>query len=188
MEWLLKTVDHVISVLIAHRLSALWPQFRGRLRYLPKRQAHYSDIRSRIERMPLSVTKGKTSSLVLPTFVDVDTSPVSFDSFIHTGRLERTTGGGHLSDPSTFIRDRRTVVFLATAGSGKTTFIRRQLLTYIDGAPDSRFFVQGAKLIPIYVQMKLLDNSKANPILTYIRSDFRLFAGPAGFVRLLLEC
>jgi hypothetical protein len=151
------------------------------------RRHHYDDVRSRVDRMPFRIrAQGRAASLIRSTFVDIDISPSNLPTFLKTGRLVPLPSAVHDADHQNYIvRDRRTLIVLASAGSGKTTFIRRHLLAYVDGTFDSRFFVEGSHFVPIYIQMKLLDNTAPYPIFRYICKEFRLFGGRRGLRRLL---
>jgi hypothetical protein len=89
---------------------------------------------------------------------------------------------------SSLLRGNNRAIFLGNAGIGKTTFLSRLTLSLTDAADAAtrtQFFHAGMKLFPIFVPLKVLDNSAPHPIFTYISTSYSYFRGPRGLRRML---
>lgn len=77
------------------------------------------------------------------------------------------------------------LLFLGSAGIGKTTFQRRTILTIINNKSDSKFLYGKEKPIPLYIPLKAIDNSDQFPIYRYIVNNNPLFANRFGLDRFI---
>lgn len=112
---------------------------------------------------------------VLRDFVATEMRPLNL-SALSPASCDSTTS------VSQRLRDRRHVLFLGQAGTGKTTFFRHTILALCE-AKKLPYFYDKEDLVPVYVPLKLVDNTEPSPILKHILLSYRLFGGKAGPAR-----
>lgn len=74
-------------------------------------------------------------------------------------------------------------LFLGNAGIGKTTFLSRITLSLTDKEDTEirrTFFAKELSVVPVFVPLKVLENSDPHPIFSYIFTHYRFFNGPKG--------
>lgn len=83
------------------------------------------------------------------------------------------------------LRVKRRVIFLGNAGVGKTTFIRHTVVDLELGDATRRYFASNERVLPVYVPLKAVDDSKEYPILRYVTENISYFKGRRGRRRLM---
>jgi hypothetical protein len=137
------------------------------------RGMHRHDLRSRIKDMPF-IYKNLEGE-VFNDFVDPDLSALDIDS------LTPAPGRSGVDDR---IRNRKRVLVLGNAGIGKTTFLRYEILLHLRGRFRRERYFTSEHLLPFYVPLKAIDNSKPYPILRYLLEN-NLYLRMNGLRRLI---
>ena len=78
------------------------------------------------------------------------------------------------------LKDHKHILIVGAAGIGKTTFQRFAIHCLLNKHIQADFIHKSEKIVPIYVPMKIIDNSKPLPIYSYITSNIDLFKGQDG--------
>lgn len=146
---------------------------------LPKitTKGYLIDLEKKIRQMPFIYKDLDTD--VFNDFVDVE-----FQS-LDLGTLKLKTSNKILTiNEDEKLKRNSKVLFLGSAGIGKTTFQRRAIITIIKKKSYSKFLYGKEKPIPLYIPLKAIDNSEPFPIYRYIMNN-PLFANYLGWRRLL---
>jgi len=104
-----------------------------------------------------------------------------------TSHIDKTAARLLLRDRERFQRNRR-VIFLGDAGIGKTTYQRFAILSLLNrsslfSAPIDVVY-SARSSIPVYVPLKLVDNSEPFPVLRFLLDKHALFNTRVGLYRL----
>jgi hypothetical protein len=81
------------------------------------------------------------------------------------------------------LNQKKRVAFIGNAGVGKTTFMRRTLVDFVQ-SPEDSLFNASEQLVPFYVPLKAVDDSKDYPIMRYLLRNVSYLRGRRGRVRL----
>ncbi len=82
------------------------------------------------------------------------------------------------------LRGHSRVLILGDAGIGEDYFERFSMLQLIDRPAKVRFLPYGGRYVPLFVPLKVIDNSKPHPIYRYIVKNVNYFSGSRGQRRL----
>lgn len=151
-------------------------------RLLPGRwtRIYKSRLAAQLKEMPFIYRDDIPAELV-SDFVEVDMLDLDTKSF---DRAPQTYG--RVSDAADRLRRNRRVLFLGQAGMGKTTYQRYAITQLIADRKSAPFIYPTEYLLPIYVPLKLVDNTQPRPILRHILTRNTLFSYSAkrGLARL----
>ncbi len=151
------------------------------------KHSHYKELRKRFSKMP---------------FIYRDMEGRLLDDYVNInyGEFHLTDLGFKSNYSSSHIRDSVTkklshqlanasrVLILANAGMGKTTFL--SYLTVALSLPKKQrvkreLFNIKKRMFPIFIKLKVLDNTQPRPILSYVLSNYNYFRGKRGIKRLI---
>jgi len=133
-----------------------------------RRKIYFKILYKQIKSMPF-IYKGIDLE-VINNFVDVEVKPIDVTNLKITKQNNKTN-----DNVDEKLRASDKIIFLGNAGIGKTTLQRYAILLLILKSPHKRFVFKGEKLFPIYVPLKLVDNSRQFPIVRYIINNNVLF-------------
>ncbi len=153
---------------------------RAPLRHLPfsKLLKYRRKLREQLQSMPFIYRD--LDAEVLNDFVDI-----SFEKLDINNLRVKPLPAPFQIDPDERLRRGRRTLFLGNAGIGKTTLQRYAILLLLSRSKDKRFVYPKERPIPVYVPLKMVDNSRPDPILRYIVDNNRLFSkGSRGQARL----
>jgi hypothetical protein len=173
---MLNLLLNVLSSVLGNRLDALmmWLYRHG----LPmSKHRYFNQLRSLLASMPFIYQDLKLE--VLSDFVDADVQTV--DPQTLKERPNRT----FLEKTATArLVDHRRALLFGDGGMGKTTFFRYVTLAALDRKHALKIFNQQEHVLPIFIPLKALDNSKPFPIAEALLRDCEYFLGAWGKRRL----
>lgn len=190
-EWLLaikigfqRAIKIIFSKVRLKVLNLLPNDIRDYLELPPKRiSAHLQEIHLKIKDMPF-IYKGLKED-VLNDFVTVEIQPLDLKTLkfkpAHYGTLKdygvRTLGER--------LQISKKVLFLGSAGIGKTTFQRHTILTIINNRANSEYILPREDVVPFFVPLKAVDNYNNYPILRYLLESNTLLSNGQGLKTLI---
>lgn len=140
---------------------------------------HLKEQAENIRRMPFVFKDVVGVEDLLDNFIDPDTTNIDLRSYDPRPKPPAST--------HTYIdtlRDNRKAILLGQAGVGKTTFQRHTVLTVIKTPDTVKYLVQGEKVVPVYIQLRLVDNSRPFPLHRYLHEKIPYLSGKWGNRRL----
>lgn len=78
------------------------------------------------------------------------------------------------------IKRKRQVVLLGNAGMGKTTFLHKIIIDLLTNPENVGYFHPQERLVPIYIPLKVIDNTIKYPIIYYLTNSVPFFQGRFG--------
>ena len=145
-------------------------------RFSPSVAAHYRELTPKIREMPFIYKD--LESTVISDFV-----PIELET-LNLATLKSRPKGPYKIAIRDQLRNRRNVVVLGQAGTGKTTLLRHAILSLVANPNTPLYWDVGEKLVPVYVPLKAVDNSAPFPILRHVLTGNRIFSGESGIQRL----
>jgi len=179
---ILHFVEQVFESTVAHVLAAAlialgaWLYARRKMFGTPL-YVYRKHLREQLKMMPFIYAD--LQGEVLNDFVEVEIRLLDKDL-----PVGKAGGQTPLSDRERLRRTRR-IIFLGDAGIGKTTFQRYAILSLLNGPVSADFVYPAESLIPIYVPLKLVDNSEPFPVLRFILKTNELFHRKHGLKRFI---
>lgn len=140
---------------------------------------HLTEQAENIRRMPFVFKDVVGVDDLLDNFIDIDTSNIDLRSYDPRPKPPAST---HTYVDT--LRDNRKAILLGQAGVGKTTFQRHTVLTVIKTPDMVKYLVQGEKVVPVYIQLRLVDNSRPFPLHRYLHEKIPYLSGKWGNRRL----
>lgn len=140
-------------------------------------RSHRRELSSALGRMPF-IYKDLTTE-VLRDFAEISTETVNLLTLepVHEPSAHTTTLAR--------IANKRKALFVGNAGIGKTTFFRYTVLSLLASRQGVVHFFPKEDLVPFYIPLKVIHNTRPFPVLSYILTNYRYASGPGGRRRLL---
>lgn len=129
----------------------------------PRLASYLAELKSTLKAMPFIYKDLQTG---LNDFVDITHQSLDLDSLAerqYHGEPSIKYSGVELVDR---LRSSRRILFLGSAGIGKSTFQRHSAIKIIER--QAEFINDREKPIPFFISLKLVDNSRPNPILNHL--------------------
>jgi NACHT domain len=168
--------EHSLAIYVTSLLSAIGTLILVNVRKIGPVRRYRSALNEQIRMMPFIYADLQGD--VLNDFVELE---------IHTldkGTVIRKSGRqGLLRDRERLRRSRR-IIFLGDAGMGKTTFQRFAISSLLKTSNLDGFVYPKESVVPVYVPLKLVDNSAPFPIIRFLMSANQLFNTSYGLRRL----
>src|SRR6185369_4567515 len=162
---LIGSVIYKIGVsVIAKKIEKHFPDNPLYLLARPRLGAYLAELKFTLKAMPFIYRDLQTD--VLNDFVDISHQSLDLDSLVerqYTLEPSIKYSGVELVDR---LRNSRRVLFLGSAGIGKSTFQRHSAIKIIER--QAEFINVREKPIPFFISLKLVDNSRPNPILNHL--------------------
>lgn len=141
---------------------------------------HLNEQMEIIRKMPFVFEDIMGIEDLLENFIDI--SATSIDILAFKPKPTPPSSIKHFSDT---LRENKKAVLLGDAGTGKTTFQRHTALTIIQNRPDVPYLESMERVVPFYIQLRLIDNSVPFPIRWHLLNKTTYGAGTGGRKRLL---
>jgi hypothetical protein len=142
-----------------------------RSRFIPSLRVHRRELADALREIPFIYRNVR---------LDIMTDVVAVQmNLLQAGDHNGATG----LDVPTYLNQKKRVTFLGNAGVGKTTFMRRTLVDFVH-RPAKSLFDPHQRLVPFYVPLKAVDDSREFPILRYLTHNVAYLRGPGGRARL----
>lgn len=160
--------------LVANAISALVVRYARSGLPIPL-AVHRQELRNKLKEMPFIYKDIDTE--VLCDFVDVNIQSLDLQGL-------REVSDSSLLSLEQRLQNRRKVLLLGNAGIGKTTYFRHTILCLLGGMKTG-FLHRMEEVVPFYVPLKAVDNTKPWPIAHYVLQNNLYLAGDRGRRRLL---
>lgn len=144
----------------------------------PSLQTYLKGLESALKGMPFIYRDLKED--VLNDFVDVTSQPIDLSTLKDKkSYFGAEVGYGELELNERLKRSKK-VLFLGDAGLGKTTFQRYIILNIINDRANVKCLEPKENVIPFFVPLKIVDNSKPYPILRHLLEKCSLLSPETG--------
>ncbi len=151
---------------IAARIERKIP--KARLLFFRSKVARYKQIlKKTVGEMPFLYKDLRVE--MINDFANIEIEQVSLSTFHF---VEHAYTKSSVNDK---LKDSKRVLFLGNAGIGKTTFQRHVILKLLTDRNSVECFYPDENPLPFYVPLKAVDDSRRNPILSYILNNSNLF-------------
>jgi Predicted NTPase (NACHT family) len=183
LDWILRSLRYGYST-----LKQIYGSLRGNGNSV---EAHLNELRGRLRELPFifSYPEGELARDLETQYIPAayreislefyDSMAMSPDIPVREAEIRRATER---------MRYSARVILLGHPGMGKTTFMIHLALHVASRGTSNDIDVPlppSQWTIPVFVPLKLLDNSRRRPLLDFITSSYEHFSGAKGFRRLM---
>lgn len=174
---MVSVIINIITNLISNRIDR-YLNLGGLLAVINKRTRYLKSLKNEINKMPFLYQDVNLESL--SHYIDIEFHSIDLKTLNKKDESTGTSNQTVLNKLKWFDK----VIFLGNAGIGKTTFLRKSTIRLID--KEKVEYLDNRKgIVPIYIALKIIDNSDKSPILNYILNNNTLFKGATGKTKLI---
>lgn len=180
IEFIWKLVEKLV-------ISLLGDQIKGKLNLsisLFPRKKYFKEIEAALWQMPFLYKE--TDEDILKGFVDISIETLDAKTLKRVGK---TPGISNEKVTINKLKEENKILIVGSAGIGKTTLLRHTVLSIIRKKETEYFNVgRKKKIIPIFISLKSIRNTKKSPILSSIFENIPFFKGSKGKERFARFC